>query len=216
MGPRSVLGIDHSAAAVAYARGLRAEFETENAEFARGDATALLVDDDSFDFVTCRLSLQIFSQPEAIIRELVRITRPGGRIYVTGEAYGEITAFPGEDAVRTTYRLAAEYGAMLGMDLRGGRNLGGMLAAGGLEDVRTEEIIADTANTPREALTTMFESWRAFSADSVGGEIALDDEDRAALLAGYDAQLRALRLPDGYANWVVVAASGRKPGGRGG
>ena len=62
--PSFILGVDHSEAAMEYARKLQIDFEVKNAEFQRGDATALMQPDDSFDFVLCRLSLQIFSQPE--------------------------------------------------------------------------------------------------------------------------------------------------------
>ena len=67
--PTSMLGIDHSKAAIAYARNLQADFNLQNVEFRRGDATALMLDDDLFDFVLCRLSLQIFSKPEEIVIE---------------------------------------------------------------------------------------------------------------------------------------------------
>ncbi|MCA9933770.1 MAG: methyltransferase domain-containing protein, partial [Anaerolineales bacterium] len=70
--PSFILGVDHSEAAVAYARHLQSEFNIDNAEFQRGDATTLMINDNSFDFVSCRLSLQIFSQPELILKELIR------------------------------------------------------------------------------------------------------------------------------------------------
>lgn len=209
--PSFILGVDHSEAAVEYARGLRGEFGVQNAEFQRGDATTLLIDDDSFDFVSCRLSLQIFSQPELILRELIRITRPGGRIYVTGEDYDLIVAHPEEELVRRTYDRAANYGADLGMDLRNGRKLYGMLAAARLEDLRADHIVVDTHNTEREAFAAVIESWREFSVFTIGNQLGLSDADRTSLLAGYDAHLRTIRRPHGYTTWTMIACSGRKP-----
>lgn len=209
--PSFVLGVDHSEAAVAYARRLQDEFAVRNAEFQRGDATALLLPDESFDFVSCRLSLQIFSQPELILRELLRITRPGGRIYVTGEDYDLIVGHPEEAAIRYTYQRAADYGAHLGMDLRNGRKLYTMLAEARLEDIHTEHIVVDTANTDRAAFADVIESWRDFSVETIGGKLELHPNESARLLAGYDAQLRTIRSPHGYTTWPIIACSGRKP-----
>jgi len=209
--PSFSLGVDHSEAAVSYARRLQAEFGIRNAEFQRGDATALLLEDDSFDFVLCRLSLQIFSQPDLILRELVRIAKPGGRIYVTGEDYDLIVGYPEEAQIRATYARAADYGDQLGMDLRSGKKLYGMLAAARLEDIRTDHIVVDTNNTDRAAFAQVIERWRTFSADTIGSQLGLTDADRASLLAGYDAHLRTIRQPHGYTTWTTVACSGRKP-----
>lgn len=45
----------------------------------------MLLRDNQFDFVTCRHSLQIFDRPEMLLRELYRICKPGGRVYITNE-----------------------------------------------------------------------------------------------------------------------------------
>jgi ubiquinone/menaquinone biosynthesis C-methylase UbiE len=209
--PSLMVGVDHSEAAIEYARTLQAEFDVRSAEFQRGDATALLLDDDQFDFVTCRLSLQIFSQPELILRELIRITRPGGRIYVTGEDYDLIVGHPEDELIRSTYARAADYGADLGMDLRNGKKLYGMLADARLEDIRTEHIVVDTNNTDREAFAAVVESWREFSVFTIGSQLQLSASEHESLLAGYDAHLRTIRRPNGYTTWPIVACSGRKP-----
>jgi ubiquinone/menaquinone biosynthesis C-methylase UbiE len=211
LGPSFIVGVDHSEAAVGYARHLQAAFDVRNAEFQRGDATALLLEDNSFDFVSCRLSLQIFSQPEQIVRELVRITRPGGRIYITGEDYDLILGHPEEAAIRTTYQRTAAYASDLGIDLRNGRKLYGMLAAARMEDLRTDHIVVDTVNTAREAFAAMIATWRDFASFTVGGSLGLSEADRATLLAGYNAHLRSIHRPQGYASWTIIACSGRKP-----
>jgi ubiquinone/menaquinone biosynthesis C-methylase UbiE len=210
-GPSFTLGIDHSEAAIGYARNLQHEFNIHNAEFQRGDATALLLEDNSFDFVSCRLSLQIFSKPEHILSELVRITKPGGRIYVTGEDYDLIIGSPEEKAIRTTYERAAAYGDALGMDLRSGKKLYGMLAGARLQDVRADHIVVDTSAADREAFASVIESWREFSVFTIGTNLGLEESDQKTLLAGYDAQLRTIRRPHGYTTWTVIACSGRKP-----
>ncbi|PDW03037.1 methyltransferase domain-containing protein [Candidatus Viridilinea mediisalina] len=209
--PSFVVGVDHSEAAVSYARTLQAEFGVHNSEFQRGDATALMLDDHSFDFVSCRLSLQIFSRPEQILRELMRITRPGGRIYVTGEDYDLIVAHPEEAAIRHTYERTAALAAELGIDLRNGRKLYGMLNDARLEAIRVDQLVVDTSNTPREDFAAMVEQWRNFATFSVGSSLKLNDQERDQLLAGYAAHLRTIERPNGYTTWTTMVCSGQKP-----
>ncbi|MBN1875087.1 MAG: methyltransferase domain-containing protein [Anaerolineae bacterium] len=209
--PGFMLGIDHSEGAVEYARNLQADFNVRNAEFQRGDATALMVDDNSFDFVLCRLSLQIFSHPELILKELIRITKPGGRVYTLCEDYDLIVGNPEGSAIRETYQRAAVYGDDMGMDLRNGKKLYSMLAEARLEAIRTDHIVVDTSNTDREAFARVIESWRTFSVYTIGNSLELSQEDQDSLLAGYNAHLRTIHSPYGYTNWTMVACSGRKP-----
>ena len=209
--PGFVLGVDHSTAAIEYARNLKREFEIRNAEFERGDATALILDDNSFDFVLCRLTLQIFSQPDLILQELIRITRPGGRIYTLCEDYDLIVGHPENESIRATYERAARYGDQMGMDLYGGKKLYGMLLQARLEDIRTDYLMLDTNNTDREAFAEVIESWRDFSVDIIGNQLQLSSGERALLLSGYDTQLHVIRNLYGYTTWGIIACSGRKP-----
>ncbi len=209
--PSYILGVDHSEAAVAYARHLQAEFNIHNAEFQRGDATTLMINDNSFDFVSCRLSLQIFSQPDLILKELIRIAKPGGRIYVTCEDYDLIVGHPESALIRETYEKAAVYGDQMGMDLRSGKKLFGMLTQARLEDIRTDHMMLDTGRANRDAFAQVIESWKAFSVYTIGNDLHLAEEEQAALLSGYEAQLRAIRSTTGFATWGIVACSGRKP-----
>ena len=209
--PAYVLGVDHSEASVEYARNLQEEFNVQRAEFQLGDATALMLEDDRFDFVLCRLSLQIFSHPEQILKELIRITRPGGRIYTLCEDYDLITGFPGDDAIRQTYDLAAMYGDHMGMDLRSGKKLFSMLSQARLEEIVTDYIMVDTNTTDRNSFAKVINSWRTFSVDVIGTNLNLGAEEKDTLLAGYDCQLRAIQNPSGFSNWGMIAASGRKP-----
>jgi ubiquinone/menaquinone biosynthesis C-methylase UbiE len=209
--PAYVLGVDHSAGSIEYARGLQRDFNLHNVDFQRGDATSLMVADDSYDFVLCRLSLQIFSQPELILRELIRIARPGGRVYAICEDYDLIMGYPESEPIHDTYQRAAVYGDHMGMDLRHGKKLYPMFARARLEDIQVTPILVDTVNTDQEAFAHVIESWRQFSVETIGDSLNLDIHDRNTLRAGYDAQLRAIRNPHGYTTWGMIACSGRKP-----
>jgi SAM-dependent methyltransferase len=209
--PGIVVGIDHSMPAIDHANRLQREFKVGNAEFRLGDATALMVEDEVFDFVLCRLSLQIFSRPEQILRELHRILRPGGRLYLTGEDYDLIVGCPNEAEIRTVYGKAGQYGRKIGMDLYNGRKLYGALVGMKMKNIKVDTIDADNLGTNRPIFSEVISSWRHFSADTIGRSLAISEGERAELLAGYDAHLSTIRHPHGYTKWSVVAASGEKP-----
>ena len=86
----SAVGIDQAERLVALAAD-RAAAEGLDAEFLVGDATALPVGDASFD-VAISLFGVIFADVRAAAAELLRVTRPGGRIVLTTWTTGGATA----------------------------------------------------------------------------------------------------------------------------
>jgi SAM-dependent methyltransferase len=74
-----VTGIDIAANSVARARA-RAEAEGLAVQFDEGDAEALPYEDESFDLVVSLIGAMFAPRPEQVADELVRVTRPGGRI----------------------------------------------------------------------------------------------------------------------------------------
>jgi 2-polyprenyl-3-methyl-5-hydroxy-6-metoxy-1,4-benzoquinol methylase len=208
--PGSIVGVDHSSPAIEHANRLQREFKVRNAEFRLGDATALMMEDERFDFVLCRLSLQIFSRPEQILKELVRILRPGGRLYLTGEDYDLIVGCPNDREIRTVYEKAGRYGQQIGMDLYNGRRLYATLMGLKMKNVRVDTINADNTGSNRPIFSEVITSWRHFSAETIGRELGISEKEKAELLAGYDAHLSTIRHPHGYTKWSVFAASGEK------
>ncbi|QXJ24128.1 methyltransferase domain-containing protein [Actinomadura graeca] len=64
----------------------------------RADATALPYRDDTFSLVTARFSLYNLGEPEAVLRELLRVCRPGGRLVVADLVRGNL-AGPDRDRI---------------------------------------------------------------------------------------------------------------------
>lgn len=64
------------------AEGRRRHGKVPNLEFVQADATDLPFDDGEFDAVTMSFGLRNVNDPRRALRELRRVTRPGGRIVV--------------------------------------------------------------------------------------------------------------------------------------
>jgi ubiquinone/menaquinone biosynthesis C-methylase UbiE len=75
-----VVGIDLTPAMLARAEANRAARALSNISFKEGDAEALPFPAGSFDIATCGSAFHHFPHPERVLREMVRVMRPGGRI----------------------------------------------------------------------------------------------------------------------------------------
>jgi ubiquinone/menaquinone biosynthesis C-methylase UbiE len=74
--PASCIGPEYDAALVDYA-STRAE-NPQSVRFQQGDATQLPFEDASFDIVFCRYLLIHMADPLKVVREMMRVVRPGG------------------------------------------------------------------------------------------------------------------------------------------
>jgi ubiquinone/menaquinone biosynthesis C-methylase UbiE len=75
-----VVGTDISAAMVEKAARLAEERGLGQCRFLRSDAEKLELPDGYFDAVLCALGLMYFPDSEACFREMLRVSRPGGRV----------------------------------------------------------------------------------------------------------------------------------------
>ena len=77
----NVLGVDIAENLVAAGNARARELGLDNLRFQQGDATNLAdLDDDSFDLVVSIFGVMFAPKPFDVAKELVRVTRPGGRI----------------------------------------------------------------------------------------------------------------------------------------
>jgi ubiquinone/menaquinone biosynthesis C-methylase UbiE len=121
-----VRGVDTSAVYIAHASRRN---EDPRLDFLVGDACALPFPDASFDHAVSMLALQFVAQPELAVREMRRVTRPGGTVAAaTWDARGGFVAL----------RMIFDSAAMLdtnGLDARAAAYTRSMSRPGDLERV---------------------------------------------------------------------------------
>ncbi|WP_254359762.1 class I SAM-dependent methyltransferase [Microbacterium hominis] len=77
------------------AEGRRRHGGIPNLTFAQADATALPFGDAEFDTVTMSFGLRNVNEPDQALRELLRVTKPGGRLVVCEFSHPPSPAFNG-------------------------------------------------------------------------------------------------------------------------
>ena len=78
-----VTGIDLTPAMLEQARALQTVRALANLTWVQGDVTALPFADDSFSIVVTRYTFHHFLSPEAVLGEMARVCRPGGRVVIS-------------------------------------------------------------------------------------------------------------------------------------
>jgi SAM-dependent methyltransferase len=92
--PGRVTALEVTDAALGLARAEIARRGIESVDFAVGDVHALDFADDSFDIVHAHQVLQHVGDPVTALREMRRVTRPGGIVAVRDGDYAAFTWFP--------------------------------------------------------------------------------------------------------------------------
>jgi SAM-dependent methyltransferase len=175
------------------ARGL-----TERLSFAPGTAEALPFPDDSFDLVTCQMVLIHVAEPDAALREMIRVTRPGGIVAVVepDNRAGNLALLNGapgllddEIASLVLLQLVCERGKQqLGEgDWSIGGLLPGRLRAAGLSDVHayTNDRCIELAPPYQDpAMRTALQQELAWAAEDVSILTGSRHDTRRLFLAG--------------------------------
>lgn len=79
---RRVVGVDFVPAMLERARAEQERAGLENMEWRQGDARAIPCADASFDHVVTRFSFHHLPEPLPVLREMLRVCRPGGTVTV--------------------------------------------------------------------------------------------------------------------------------------
>ncbi len=100
----ALVGVDHS---LPMLREAQRDLEAQAAPQApaptllvRGDAHRLMFSEASFDVVSCLEALEFMADPRQVVREMVRVLRPGGTLLVSNRVGLDSWLFPGRHCRR--------------------------------------------------------------------------------------------------------------------
>lgn len=124
------IGVDVSAAFLEIAR--RRAGDLPNVSFRQADAAALPFPEHHFDGVRIDRSLQHIAAPIGVIRDMVRVTRPGGRIVVAEPDWGTYAVYNGD--AKASIAIAEQWMRSF-INPHIGRELSQLLADAGVEEI---------------------------------------------------------------------------------
>jgi ubiquinone/menaquinone biosynthesis C-methylase UbiE len=183
VGPEGrVVGLDFEPANVALAREFAAEGGLANVEVIQGDAHRTGFPTASYDLVHARTLLINIPDPDAVVAEMVRLTRPGGWVAILEPDVGGSVCYPPHpawDRLTQIFRSAQEVD---GADRFIGRRLPELLRQAGLVAIGVEAKadIYPAENSRRTIRADLLRSMRPkILAAGIATERELDEMDRA-------------------------------------
>ncbi|MDX3517151.1 class I SAM-dependent methyltransferase [Streptomyces scabiei] len=130
-----VTGVDHAPGILEQARATAAGRGLDNVDFAVADVHALDFPDDTFCVVHAHQVLQHVGDPVQALREMLRVTRPGGLIAVRDSDYAAMTWFPHSPGMDDWLELYRRVARANGGEPDAGRRLKSWALRAGLTDI---------------------------------------------------------------------------------
>jgi len=202
VGPRGeVVGIDPSRSMVEAARAL-----ARTHALRRRMRWRVASGDGRFDATLAVTVLLHVADPEAVVREMVRVTRPGGRVAVQDQDFGTVAVTHPDRA--STERIMWGVATRMYEEPHSGRRLPALLRAAGLEGIRLlTDVFQDTTLEP---FAKSFLERRAANAVSFG------IVDTSAAQTWLDGFTELVALGDFVLTFNYYGAVGVKPHGASG
>ena len=207
IGPRgSVLGIDNSESQIEQA-SLQAEADRlRNATFIAADATQTGLPRGSFDMVYCRFLLLHLPDPEAALREMAALLKPGGTLVCEDGDLAAAGSVP-LSALNAFAELFGQLGPLRGVDYSISRRLYHLVVQEGLKNVNVQIHQPAIANgAPKSLLElSVAEAGDAFVGAGLIDEPTLESTLRNMRQANEDPNVLAL-MPPMTQVWGMKAA----------
>jgi SAM-dependent methyltransferase len=184
----------------------RRQTAAPNVRFEVGDMARLPYPEFRFDLVFCRFVLVHLRDPTQALREMARVTRPGGTVVAYDMVHDGIWFSPPKPAFARLLAAALDVMRERGMEPSQGLHLGPGMIRAGLEHVRAQAI-------PHHALASEpeFEAYRRNWIETVAGLAeVLGARFDPGLVEQAKAELER-RAPDQFLLELTVLAHGRKP-----
>lgn len=203
-----VLGVDVLDHHLDFARRRHAAY-SPRLRFDHQSIFELPTGDATYDLTVCRHVIQSVPHAERVLAELVRVTKPGGRLHVIAEDYGMLNFHTWDREMREFWHeTPVAFGEKTGTDLFVGRHAFGHFKALGLLDITIDYIVVDTLRVPREIFATIIEAWRDGYVEPIAESSRFSREEAATQ---FNRMIADIRDPDRYAVWMVPVVAGRVP-----
>lgn len=134
--PGRVLAVDRDAGVLATAAAAAREAGVTNIDFATMDAYRLDIADESVDLVHAHQVLQHLADPVAALREMARVTRPGGTVAARDSDYAGWIWYPADPRLDRWLELYRTLARSTGGEPDAGRHLLAWAHAAGLGNLR--------------------------------------------------------------------------------
>jgi SAM-dependent methyltransferase len=170
-----------------------------NLRFIHGDAHRLEFADDRFDLVYCRWVLEHVADPVRVLKEMARVTRPGGRVFVQENDTAQQVYDPPVPSFDRVWRQLPVLQAQLGGDALIGRRLFRLMKEAGLTDVRVS-MGAESYRAGEPGFFTWVENERAII-EGCAVEMAARGLASVAEIDTAIAELTALKERDDATSW---------------
>jgi 2-polyprenyl-3-methyl-5-hydroxy-6-metoxy-1,4-benzoquinol methylase len=190
--PARVTALEVTEAALDLARAEITRRGLVNVDFRVGDVHALDFADDTFDVVHAHQVLQHVADPVAALREMRRVTRPGGLVAVRDSDYAAFTCFPQLPELAQWLDLYERVARGNGGEPDAGRRLLAWAHAAGFTDVTA------TSSTWCFATPADRAWWGGMWADRV----LVSDLARTAVATGAATQDDLQAISDGWKHWA--------------
>jgi SAM-dependent methyltransferase len=191
--PGRVTALEVTADALDLARAEIAGRGLDTVGFAVGDVHALDFPDDSFDVVHAHQVLQHVGDPVTALREMRRVTKPGGIVAVRDSDYAAFTWFPQLPELTEWLELYERVARGNGGEPDAGRRLLSWAHAAGFTDVTATSSTWCFANPEDRAW------WGGMWADRV----LVSDLARTAVATGAATTEDLQRVSEGWKTWAA-------------
>jgi len=176
LAPGRVVGLDASAEVISIA----SQTQRPGLEFVVGNAYALPYDDATFDIVHAHQTLQHVADPVRMLREMRRVTRPGGVVAARDVDYGGTFWHPHLPGLDEWLDLYSRVHRSNGGEPDAGRRLKSWAMEAGFDDVQATASIWNFSDaTDREWWGSMWEArvlQSAFAGDTLGKSLASQEQ----------------------------------------
>jgi SAM-dependent methyltransferase len=187
-----VTALERTAEALNLARAEVDRRGLTNVDFAVGDVHALDLPDDAFDVVHAHQVLQHVADPVAALREMRRVTRPGGVVAARDSDYAGFHWFPLVPELDEWLALYQRVARGNGGEPDAGRRMPAWARAAGFTDVTA------TASVWGFATDEDRQWWGGMWAD----RILKSDMAETALRTGAATETDLRRISDGWRRWA--------------